>query len=313
MALIQKYNPLSGNFDLVHSEDSFDKITVVANYSSLPAANTVSGEFYWCSASQGTSWLPGSLGGTYYSVGMYYSNGTNWQFLDVPYQATQAEVDTGTNTNKFVTPDTLTNASLFQYLDATSSIQTQLNSKSTGDFNFYRRTGTTAPERWYSTMVAGQTVSTTSRAKDQFVAHPVIFSKAVTLDRIGIEITIAGTAASLVRLGIYSDSGNVYPNSLLLDAGTIAGDSATVQSITINQTLSAGLYWFVYVHNSTASITFRGVNIMPTVLGFPSTIGTATGNVILDSTAYSMLPATFTSGLTPSSQATPLITFRLST
>lgn len=112
MSIIQKYNPISGNFDLIHSEDSFDDITVVANYSALPAVATVMGRFYWCSASQGTSWLPGSLGGTYYSAGMYYSNGTTWEFLDVPYQATLTEVNTGTNDNKFITPLTLTNATV---------------------------------------------------------------------------------------------------------------------------------------------------------------------------------------------------------
>ncbi len=85
-----------------------DDITVVANYSALPAVGTVTGEFYWCSASQGTSWLPGALGGTYYSRGLYYSNGVTWEFMDVPYQATQSEVNTGTNTDKFVTPATLT-------------------------------------------------------------------------------------------------------------------------------------------------------------------------------------------------------------
>lgn len=84
-------------------------IIVVANYSALPDPTTVSGQFYWCSASQGTSWLPGSLGGTYYNSGMYYSNGTTWEFINVPYQATQAEVNTGTNTDKFVTPSTLKN------------------------------------------------------------------------------------------------------------------------------------------------------------------------------------------------------------
>lgn len=87
-----------------------DPITVVANYSALPAVGTVTGQFYWCSASQGTKWLPGALGGTYYSAGMYYSNGVSWEFLDVPYNATQAEVNTGTNTDKFVTPATLSAA-----------------------------------------------------------------------------------------------------------------------------------------------------------------------------------------------------------
>lgn len=86
-------------------------ITVVANYSALPNPTTVSGEFYWCSASQGTSWLPGSLGGTFYNSGLYYSNGTTWEFLNVPYNATQAEVDTGTDNTKFVTPKTFNDAS----------------------------------------------------------------------------------------------------------------------------------------------------------------------------------------------------------
>lgn len=84
-----------------------DEIKVVVNYSALPDPTTVPGQFYWCETSQGTKWLPGSLGGTYYNSGMYYSNGTSWTFLNVPYQATQAEVNAGLNDDKFVTPNTL--------------------------------------------------------------------------------------------------------------------------------------------------------------------------------------------------------------
>ena len=102
-----------------------DPITVVANYSALPTASTVTGEFYWCSASQGTAWLPGSLGGTYYSAGLYYSNGTSWEFMAVPYQATQTEVNTGTNSDKFVTPNTLFNSSKWSnYLTISSAAST---------------------------------------------------------------------------------------------------------------------------------------------------------------------------------------------
>ncbi len=87
-----------------------DPITVVANYAALPPANTVTGQFYWAEAAQGTSWLPGSLGGTYYPLGIYYSNGTTWAHIETLFQATQAEVNTGTNDNKFVTPLTLANS-----------------------------------------------------------------------------------------------------------------------------------------------------------------------------------------------------------
>lgn len=86
------------------------QIKVEANYSALPDPTTVPGQYYWCENSQGLKWLPGSLGGTYYSKGMYYSNGTSWSFLDVPYQATQAEVNAGLNDDKFVTANTLSNS-----------------------------------------------------------------------------------------------------------------------------------------------------------------------------------------------------------
>lgn len=85
-------------------------ITVVENFSSLPLPSASIGKFYWCSNSQGTKWLPGSLGGTFYNKGMYYSNGIAWEFINVPNQATQPEVDTGSNNDKFVTPLTLKNS-----------------------------------------------------------------------------------------------------------------------------------------------------------------------------------------------------------
>jgi hypothetical protein len=88
-------------------------ITTVANYSALLAigASNVPNMFYWCSSSQGTSWLPGSLGGTYYNSGLYYSNGTSWEYMNSPYQATQAEVNAGIVADKFVTPSTFYNSS----------------------------------------------------------------------------------------------------------------------------------------------------------------------------------------------------------
>lgn len=104
-------NAPSGTNTFVTQDDLvlLSNITVVANYSALPPANTVSGKFYFCESSQGTNWLPGSLGGTYYSAGLYYSNGVTWITVDIPYQATQAEVDAGINNTKFVTPLTLAN------------------------------------------------------------------------------------------------------------------------------------------------------------------------------------------------------------
>lgn len=97
-------------------------ISVVLNYSALPSALSHSGEFYWVSNSQGTKWLPASLGGTYYSNGIYYSNGTSWEYLITPYNATLSELNTGTNNDKFVTPYTFENASKWNNYQLTTAI-----------------------------------------------------------------------------------------------------------------------------------------------------------------------------------------------
>lgn len=84
----------------------------VANYAALPPAALNTDLVYLVQNSQGTSWLPGSLGGTYYSKGFYQSDGVNWNYLgSTPYQATQSEVNTGTATDTFVSPSTFANAS----------------------------------------------------------------------------------------------------------------------------------------------------------------------------------------------------------
>ena len=102
---------------------AYTKVTTVANYSALPDPTTVPGEMYIAENSQGTNWLPGSLGGTYYPEGEYYSNGVKWIYQKSAYQATQMEVDAGLNTDKFVTPKTLTDSA---QLNAKANISGQV-------------------------------------------------------------------------------------------------------------------------------------------------------------------------------------------
>ncbi len=85
-------------------------ITVVPNYSALPDPTTVAGKFYFAENSEGIWWLPGSVGGNFHNAGLYYSNGVIWKDGELPFQATLAEVNAGTVTDKFVTPSTFENA-----------------------------------------------------------------------------------------------------------------------------------------------------------------------------------------------------------
>ena len=82
----------------------------VANYSALPNATTVPYQIWIVQNSEGTQWLPGTLGGTYYPEGGYVSNGTKWIYHKDNYQATQTEVNTGTIATKWVSPLTFENA-----------------------------------------------------------------------------------------------------------------------------------------------------------------------------------------------------------
>ena len=73
---------------------------------------------------------------------------------------------------------------------------------------------------------------------------PFMLAVGRTADRIGIEVTVAGTASvSVHRLGIWADSGGA-PGTLLVDAGTVATDSTGLKEVTISQALAANtLYW----------------------------------------------------------------------
>jgi hypothetical protein len=185
----------------------------------------------------------------------------------------------------------------------------------TPDISYYRKTGSDTIERWYSSWISYTTPTSTVQNRSQLRSIPFIVSKTITLDRIGMEITTGGSAGSLVRLGIYAST-NSIPDALVLDAGTIAGDSATFQSIVINQTLTAGLYWLTSIHNSLASITFRAYNAagIPAVLGVPSALGnTAPATQYSSVFVYDVLPANYDySSFAANVISPPIISVRLS-
>jgi hypothetical protein len=81
--------------------------TKVDNFSDLPEASNNPDELFYVRNNQGTKWLPGSFGGTYYPKGWYLSTGTTWEHTEMPWQATQADVIEGFINDQFVSPSTL--------------------------------------------------------------------------------------------------------------------------------------------------------------------------------------------------------------
>ncbi len=82
---------------------------------------------------------------------------------------------------------------------------------------------------------------------DKVTYHPFPVGGERTFDRITCGVQTVGAAGSVVRLGIY-ESTNGEPDTRLLDAGTVAGDTTGYKEITISQALSANtLYWIAVV------------------------------------------------------------------
>jgi hypothetical protein len=93
--------------------------------------------------------------------------------------------------------------------------------------------------RWYGPW---GNASTSSRPNGYLTCLPLRVDTGFNVVGIGIEVTTAGQAGAVLRLGIYIDSGSA-PGALLLDAGTVAADSTGIKTLPISATLTAGWWW----------------------------------------------------------------------
>lgn len=133
-------------------------------------------------------------------------------------------------------------------------------------------------------------------------AVPALIGQATPIVRLGAEITAAGQAGSVLRLGVYADDGTGYPGALIVDAGTIPGDAVAVAELTVAATLPAGLVWF-------AAVVQNAPTTQPTVrtasnpaLPIPVPIGPTLPGPSVTAVGYATaglsgaLPATFPAG-----------------
>jgi hypothetical protein len=72
---------------------------------------------------------------------------------------------------------------------------------------------------------------------------PWLLTTTQAIDRLGTFITAAGETGAKYRVVIYSDTGNGYPNALLVDSGQLAADAIAGVYGTVSATLTRGLYW----------------------------------------------------------------------
>jgi peptidoglycan/xylan/chitin deacetylase (PgdA/CDA1 family) len=120
---------------------------------------------------------------------------------------------------------------------------------------------------------------------------PFWVPQATTIDRLAAEVTTGG-ASSVARIGIYDSTPDDRPGSLVLDAGTVAADTAGVKEATVSQPLRAGLYWLALAVQGSSSVTLRTVgndNLPPVASTAPMT--TAARNCYYGDSVTGALPA----------------------
>jgi hypothetical protein len=125
----------------------------------------------------------------------------------------------------------------------------------------FRRRMTTGQALWYTSGPIGS--SFTPFANGLLYYVPFVVKKNVVFDRIGVNVVTPGQAGSLLRLGIYADTGGGLPGSRLLDAGTVAGTPAQFQRKTINFTAADTLLWLAMLVESSPTTAPSVENLSP--------------------------------------------------
>lgn len=124
-------------------------------------------------------------------------------------------------------------------------------------------------------------------------AVPFMAVRNMTVDRIAIAVATLADPSN-IRLGIYNNGTNLYPGTLLLDAGVVSGATTGVKAITINQALTKGLYWLAILSDAAPTCTTSTPNFTP--LGILAT-DFGYHNMTWDvAKAYGALPTPFTAG-----------------
>lgn len=140
------------------------------------------------------------------------------------------------------------------------------------------RGGYAQGQRLVSGQTYGPTASAGTASRPNGFMTMVFYSIdfATTFDRIGCDVTTAGEASSVMRLGIYADN-NGTPGALILDAGTVTTATTGIKTITISQKLAPGRYWLAALTQAAATTQPTCRSYLTRVSGAPVSTNYAVG------------------------------------
>lgn len=164
----------------------------------------------------------------------------------------------------------------------------------------YQHSGTGGAGAVYylANSVQNTALSTGAPSANTMRAMPFIApAPGATISEVAFNVTTA--LSGNYRIGIYDNSsdGELYPNNLLFDSGSISTATTGVKTATPSLAISPGrLYWLVVLGDAAPTIRTLSVNNCGTILGYGTAMGTA-GNVgISRAYTYGALPDPFGSG-----------------
>lgn len=155
--------------------------------------------------------------------------------------------------------------------------------------------------KWFTPAPVIATAQTTSLDVDKLYAYHLAIARALTIDRLGLFVSVAGAGSA--RLGIYNDNGNVYPGSLLLDAGAVDISSTGIKQSTISQALTKGLYWLAIICSAEITV-YKGAWAYSPLGRSNSTLKAVYSHRYKSGVGYGALPDPFPSGAGLTTSAT---------
>lgn len=177
---------------------------------------------------------------------------------------------------------------------------------------FPSASGTGSPAR-YGTMIGSKSGKFYTSGQDIFqqplvyqtlYAVPVTFPVGVTLAEDDVQVTTAGAAGAVVRLGIYKDDGSGFPGALLGDFGTVSAVGTGTKTLATSQVVPAGTYWMAACWQVTSSTTVQmDCGIEGYFAGASADVTTLRGNNMQAMAATGVagaLPTPFPTSATPS-------------
>lgn len=147
--------------------------------------------------------------------------------------------------------------------------------------NYYRASG-----MWYYASENATQHTAVNHSQTSVFLVPFVVQKQISIQQLAIEVTTAGAAGSVGRLGLYAgDPSTCLATGLpLYDSGSIAMNTTGVKTVTPASALvlPAGLYFFAFSHNSASAFQLRSLsaNAFPSVIGKTTAGGSLQGSYI---------------------------------